>query len=66
MTLTERVDKQIVEIDAAIQRIQVKAAAEVAALEKRRSALLSARSQVTPELERAVAGLEAVGIVPLP
>lgn len=66
MTLIERIDKQLGELDAKIQRIQAQAQSEVATLERRRVALLRARSQVTPELEAAVRGLESVGIVPLP
>ncbi len=61
-TLTERVTAALADLDAQIAYIQAKAAAEVTALQTRRTALVEAQKIITPQIEAAVVGLKQTGL----
>lgn len=62
MALLDRVNKEIVEIDRQIARVQNRADEELKDLRRRKQALILAAQVISPELEAAMAALEAVGI----
>ena len=62
MALLDRINKEIAAIDRRIDDIKVRAEEEIKGLKKRRQALSQAGKVITPELETAVAALDAVGI----
>ena len=61
MSLIDRINKQVVEIDLRISRVRATANEEVKELTAKKDALVAAKRVITPEVEAAVAGLDAVG-----
>jgi len=62
MSLRERIDRQIADLDSRIRNIQERATEETAALRRKREALVKVRALITMEIEAAVRALEVVGI----
>ena len=62
MGILDRISKEVAEIDRRVAQINDRAAVEIAELTKRKKVLVAAARVVTPELEAAVAALDAVGI----
>ena len=61
MSLIDRINKQVAEIDLRIGRIRAAASEEVKELTAKKEALVAAKRVITPEVEAAVAGLDAAG-----
>jgi len=64
-TLLEQVNRQLADIDAAIQRIQDNADAQIRALKGKQQALGRAVKALTPEIEQAVVELRALDLLKL-
>ena len=60
--LKDKINKEIQEIDRRIANIQLRAEEEVKDLRRRRQALDTYLKVITPELEAAMAALDAAGI----
>ena len=61
MSLIDRINKQVAEIDLRIGRVRAAAVEEVKELIVKKDALVAAKRVITPEVEAAVAGLDAAG-----
>jgi hypothetical protein len=61
--LSDVIDSRIADIDARIKRVQDKASDEIASLTRSKIALTQARGVVTPQLDKAVAALQAIGLL---
>jgi hypothetical protein len=62
MTLKERIDSAIADLDSQIARVQADASAKVAALSKKKATLEATRGLVTEQIEGAFTQIKSLGI----
>jgi multidrug resistance efflux pump len=63
MTLQERVDAQLADIDAQIENEKKRSAEKLASLLNRRAVLRQASTIITPQLEQTVVALQKIGLI---
>lgn len=62
MTLQERLDSQLADLDSQLAFAQKEYSAKLAVLTSKRAALIQAAKLLTPEIEQMVAGLRRLGL----